>query len=155
MKWNYKDRNLLLKGLSLTIIAIFLLTISSARIPSPIQENKAVLKIYQRGGYGRTGFSLKINDQLICKRLKSRAWFEVEVPPGKLTLETSPEFRYPTYEGKSFSLEVEKGKVYYLESVIDYEFLISRTYLVLRDSARAMKEMRRFKLDENAKNRLE
>ncbi|MEM7367145.1 MAG: hypothetical protein AAF587_01020 [Bacteroidota bacterium] len=120
------------------------------------QEATATLKIYQRGGYGylRSGFSLKINGQPITK-LRPRTWFEVQVPEGKLSLETVPEFRYPNFEGQSFILEVEKGKVYYLEGLMDYEFMVSRMFLVQRDSARAVKHMKRFRVDEKAKSKLE
>lgn len=122
--------------------------------PSFSQETTATLKIYQRGGYGRSGFDLKINGQQITK-LKGRTWFDVQVPEGKLSLETVPVFRYPSYEGKSFILEVERGKVYYLEGVYDHEFMVSRMFLVERDSARAMTYMNRFRRDEKAKSRLE
>lgn len=122
--------------------------------PTVSQDSTAILKIYQRGGYGRSGFSLTINGQQITK-LKGRTWFEVQVPEGKLSLETVPAFRYPSYEGKSFILEVEKGKVYYLEGVYDHEFMVSRMFLVQRDSARAMRYMNRFKRDEKAKSKLE
>lgn len=122
--------------------------------PNTPQEATALLKIYQRGGYFRSGFSLKINGQTITK-LRARTWFEVQVPEGKLSLETVPEFRYPSFEGKSFTLEVEKGKVYYIEGLMDYEFMISRMFLVQRDSARAVKDMKRFKVDEKAKSKLD
>lgn len=155
MRQNFRKKASLLRTFSIPLLLMSLLVSSSSYAPQPDQQATAILKIYKRGGYGRSGFSLTINNQLVCKKLKSRSWFEVEVPAGKLKLETAPHFEYPTYEGKSFSFEVEEEKVYYLEAVIDYEFFVSRTYLVQRDSAQAMKEMKRYKLDKNAKNRLE
>lgn len=136
-------------GALLILMAILLMGAAS-----PIDQSRyATLRIYKKG-YTRTGFGLKINDQLVVKRLKNRSWLEVEVPAGTVTLETVPEIRYPTNEGKSFSLEVEAGKVYYLEAVVDYEFLISTLYLVLREKDRAEAEIKRFKQEKYVPEKL-
>ena len=117
-------------------------------VTSPLKQPKhATLRIYKKA-YTRTGFGLKINDQLVVKRLKNRSWIDIEVPAGTLTLETVPEFRYPANDGKAFYMKVEKGKLYYLEAVIDYEFWVSTLYLVLRDKERAEAEYN----DSNRKN---
>lgn len=108
------------------------------------QEAHATLRIYKKA-YTSSGFGIKINDQLVVRNLKNRSWFEVEVPVGKLAIETISEVRYPTVKRKSFSLEVEAGKLYYLEAIVDYEFWVSSMYLVLREAERAEKDMKRCK----------
>ena len=127
-------------GSLLILLAILTMGASSQ---SP-QIDYGTLRIYKKG-YGGPSFGLEINDQKIVKNLKNRSWMDVQVPPGKLTLKTVPEFRYPTNEGKSFSLEIEPGKVYYLEAVLDYQFLTRTMYLVLREKERAEAEIKRFK----------
>ena len=137
-------------GLLVMLSAIFLM---GAGFPLE-QTEHARLRIYKKG-YTRSGFGIKINDQLVVKSLKNRTWMEIEVPLGTLTLETVPEVRYPTNAGKSFSLKVEAGKVYYLEAVIDYAFLTSTMYLVLREKERAETEMQRFTQKEYARKKVE
>ena len=136
-------------------ILLILTTIAILGASSPSQQPQhATLRIYKKG-YTRSGFGIRINEQMVVKSLKNRSWMDVEVPAGKLTIETVPEVRYPTNEGKSFSLEVEAGKRYYLEAVIDYEFWTSTMYLVLRDKERAETEIKRFKQDKYVKYILE
>lgn len=135
---------------------LFIMTTSllMGAISSLEQTEHATLRIYKKG-YTRSGFGIKINDQMAVKSLKNRSWIEVEVPLGTLTLETVPEVRYPTNAGKSFSLEVEAGKLYYLEAVIDYEFWVNTMYLVLREKDRAEVEMKRFKQEKNVLQKVE
>ena len=116
-------------------------------LPAMDQEAQAKLRIYKKA-YSGPGFGLNNNAQKVLKHFKNRSWIEVEVPAGRLILETIPSFRYPGNEGKSFSLEVEAGKLYYLEAVVDYDFFASTMYLFLRDKERSEKEMKRFKQGE-------
>ncbi|MFK7924801.1 MAG: hypothetical protein AB8H47_22775 [Bacteroidia bacterium] len=119
-----------------------------------VQTEYATLRIYNKG-YSRSGFGIKINDQMVVKSLKNRSWMELEVPVGTLTLETVPEVRYPTNAGKSFSMKVEAGKLYYLEAVLDYEFWANTMYLVLREQKRAETEMKRLKQRKNDLQKIE
>lgn len=122
---------------------------------SPLnQEVPARLKIYKKGFSG-PGFGIKINDQWVIKRLKNRSWVEITLPPGSITLETIPEVQYPTNSDKSYTMEVEAGKLYYLEAVIDYEFWVTSMLLVVREEERAEKEMKRFKQKEYVLKKLE
>lgn len=125
-----------------------------AAISPSEQPGYATLKIYKKS-YTNARFGIRINDQMVIKHLRNRTWFEVKVPAGKLTLETVPVFRYPSCEGKSFSLEVEEGKVYYLEALIDYEFWVSTMYLVLREKEQANAAINRFKQEINALHKVE
>ena len=124
----------------LCFASLYLMGASAA----PKQQSTAKLRIYKKG-YTGSRFGIKINDQLVVKSMKNRTWFEVEVPAGKLTIETVLEMRYPSVQGKTFSLEVEAGKIYYLEAIVDYEFWVSSIYLVLREKERAEEEIKRFK----------
>ncbi|MEM6802616.1 MAG: hypothetical protein AAF696_14500 [Bacteroidota bacterium] len=133
---------------------IFALVLLMGASSAEGQKAPAKLRIYKKS-YSGPGFGLKINEQMVVDRLKNRSWIEVEVPEGKLVLETIPEIRYPTNEGKSFSLEVESGKLYYLEAVLDYEFWVSSLYLILREKERAEKEMKRFKQGEYVLKKVE
>ncbi len=92
---------------------------------------------------------------MVVKRLKNRSWVDLEVPVGTLTLETVPELSYPTYSGKVYSMQIEAGKLYYLEAVLDYEFLTSTMYLVLREEDRATADMKRLKQETNALQKID
>lgn len=124
--------------------------------PSPEQTERATLRIYCTtcNGYG-SGFGVKINEQLVIKRFKNKSWLEIEVPAGTLVLETVPELSYPTYAGKTYSMQIEAGKLYYLEAVRDYEFLISTMYLVLREANRAKADMKRLNQENNALQKID
>lgn len=123
---------------------------------SPGQTERATLRIYCKtyNGYG-SGFGVKINEQLVITRLKNKSWLEIEVPAGTLALETVPELSYPTYAGKTYSMQIEAGKLYYLEAVIDYEFLVSSMYLVLRDENQAIADMKRLNQETNALQKID
>lgn len=136
------------------ILFVLATTLLVAARPSLEQTGYAKLRIYQKG-YIRSGFGIKINDQMLIKSFKRKSWIEVEVPVGTLTLETVPEIRYSTNKGKSFSLKVEAGQVYYLEAIIDYEFLASTMYLVLREKVRAEAEIKRLKQEKDVPQKLE
>lgn len=128
----------------LSILAVSLLMGASS---PKRQKAPARLRIYKKS-YAGPAFGLKINNQVVVNRLANRSWIEVEVPEGNLVLETVPEIRYPTNEGKSFALEVKAGELYYLEAVLDYDLWVSSMYLILRDREQAEKQMKRFKQDE-------
>lgn len=123
---------------------------------TPKQTERATLRIYCKtyNGYG-SGFGIKINDQLVINHLKNKSWLEVEVPAGTLALETVPELSYPTYAGKAYSMQIEAGKLYNLEAVIDYEFLVSSMYLVLRDENEAIADMKRLNQETNALQKID
>ena len=144
-------------ALSLPIFWSILICFASLHLmgasSAPKQLSSAKLRIYKKG-YTNSRFGIKINDQLVVKSMKNRTWFEVEVPAGKLTIETVLEMRYPSVQGKTFSLEVEAGKIYYLEAIIDYEFWVSTIYLVLREKERAEEEIKRFKKRDYELNRV-
>ncbi|MEM8888795.1 MAG: hypothetical protein AAGD28_12495 [Bacteroidota bacterium] len=135
-------------GINQSLLYSFLISLLSLLLigaqSSLEQEAHATLRIYKKA-YTSSGFGIKINEQIVVKNLRNRTWFEVEVPVGKLTIETVSEVRYPTVKQKSFSLEVEAGNLYYLEAIVDYEFWVSSMYLVLREKARAEKDMKRCK----------
>ncbi|MEL6254048.1 MAG: hypothetical protein AAFR87_18715 [Bacteroidota bacterium] len=136
-------------------ILVCITTISLMGASSRLEQQAyAKLRIYKKG-YSGSGFGIKVNDQWMVKSMKNRSWFDVEVPVGKLTIETVPEVRYPTSDGKSFSLEVEAGRLYYLEAIVDYEFWVSSMYLVLREKERAEKEIKRFKQKEYVLKKVE
>ncbi len=121
------------------------------------RSEHATLRIYNRGYYAGVGttYAIKINGQIAVKRLKSRSWVEIEVPVGTLTLETIPEMGYPSFTGKSYSMQTEAGKQYYLEAVFDYDLFTSTMHLVLRDKNRAEAEMKRLKQENNVLQKID
>lgn len=149
-----------LTNLTIGICCGFLFAITATLFmgasPAPAQTERATVRIYYKTyiGFG-SGFGVKINEQMVIKRLKSKSWMEVEVPVGTLVIETVPELDYPTYAGKAYSIQIEAGKLYNLEAVLDYEFLTSTMYLVLREENRAEEEMKRLKQENNALQKID
>jgi hypothetical protein len=136
-------------GILLTVKTLFFMGAS----PRLEQTARATLRIYY-AGFG-SGFGVKINEQMVVKRLKNRSWVDIEVPVGTLTVETVPEFNYPTNGGKAYSLKTEAGNLYYLEAVLDYDFLARTMHLVLREKDRAETEMKRLKQENNVLQTIE
>lgn len=138
-------------------VLFVLTTILLMGASAPLEQTaRATLRIYNKAytGFG-SGFGVKINEQRVVKRLKSRSWVEIEVPVGTLTLETVPELAYPTYAGKAYSMQTEAGNLYYLEAVLDYEFLTSTMYLVLREKKRAEAAMKRLKQEKDGLQKID
>ncbi|MEM9985284.1 MAG: hypothetical protein AAF804_09330 [Bacteroidota bacterium] len=133
----------------LCLMGALSLSAQAERPTSPV-PGRAMLKIYQKSSYGSNMFMLKINDQVVADPLHTRHWFMVQVPPGRLTLETAVRSRYPTYESKTFYLDVEPDKIYYLEAVTDFDFLISRLYLYQSEAGEASSAIKKMKYDEES-----
>ncbi|MCI4669505.1 MAG: hypothetical protein MRZ79_15330 [Bacteroidia bacterium] len=137
------------------IVGLFGFLFGLANNPQPEPSGFATLRVYQKGTYFRNGFGLHVNGKRVVKRLRPRTWFDIQVPVGELTLETLPEFKYPSMEAKTFYFEAKEGELYYIEALMDYEFMVNRMYLIQRDSVRAAKDLKRLKEDTNARKKLE
>ncbi len=123
---------------------------AQAERPQSPGPGRAMLKIYQKSSYISSMFMLKINDQVVADPLHTRRWFMVQVPAGRLTLQTAVRSRYPTYESKTFYLDVEPGETYYLEAVTDFDFMITRMYLYQRKEREARSAIKKMKYDEDS-----
>lgn len=127
---------------------------SQPQPPLETEDSFATLYIYQKGSFGRSLFDIWINDQLAAQDFKARSYFIVKVPVGTLRLRTTGR---PAYfvEEKNFRLQVYSGQEYYLEAILDYDFMSSSLYLVERKAEDFHNRKNGLKLNESAKTTLE
>ncbi|HRD79331.1 MAG: hypothetical protein IAE84_02130 [Saprospiraceae bacterium] len=114
----------------------------------------AVLYIYQKGSFGNGQYDLWINGKAVVERFQSRTYFSVQVPAGLVQLRTTGRPKYFVTE-KNFRIEAQAGQEYYLEAVLDYDFMSGSLYLVQRSAEDFKKRMKGLKLNEKAKTKLE
>ena len=132
------------------IWGLLLLTFVVTSGSMPIQKKYGTLRVYQKSSFQQSRFSLQINNRVVAKPLRNRSWFEVKIPEGVHEIKTVPTMRYSAFDGRSYEFKVEAGKPYYLEAVVEYEFFVSKMYLIEREEAEAEKHIQRFKKDEKA-----
>ncbi len=117
-------------------------------------ESHAVLYIYRKGAFRNGYYDIWINGKAIVKDFRPRTYFAVKTLPGTLYIRTTGR---PIHfvEEKTFRMEVLAGREYYLEAVLDYDFLSGSLYLVQRHADDFQQRLKGLKLDEKAKTKLE
>ncbi len=114
----------------------------------------AVIFIFRKAGFQRNFFDIYINDQLVAKTFPGRSYFAIKTPPGELLLRTAGHPKY-YIEEKTFRLRAEAGKTYYLEAVLDYDFMSGALYLVQRTEEDFRRRLKSLQLYEKAKTELD
>ena len=112
-------------------------------------QQTAQIIFYQKGGFQSNLFELHINKQPIATPFKLRRKFEVKVPADTLMLETRN--RRPGDRGQRFQFVAQAGQTYFIEGVLDYDFMVNRMYLFVREPERAQADLIRLKKDPNAR----
>jgi hypothetical protein len=140
-----------------TLLLVLLSAASSFVVSSTAQSTgpgRAVVYIYQKGSFGNGQYDLWINGQKVVERFQARSYFSIQVPAGALELRTAGRPKYFVVE-KNFRLEVQAGQEYYLEAVVDFDFMSGSLYLVQRSAEDFKKRLKGLKLNEKAKAKLE
>lgn len=138
------------------IFSVFFMALGSVQYISAqnAAPGHAVLYIYQKGSFGNGQYDLWINGKAVVQRFQSRTYFSVQVPAGLVQLRTTGRPKYFVAE-KNFRIEAQAGQEYYLEAVVDYDFMSGALYLVQRNAEDFKKRLKGLKLDEKAKTKLE
>ncbi|MBX2926881.1 MAG: hypothetical protein KF852_03505 [Saprospiraceae bacterium] len=126
----------------------------SSTAQSSAGPGRAVVYIYQKGSFGNGQYDLWINGQKVLERFQARSYFSIQTPAGAVELRTAGRPKYFVVE-KNFRLEVQAGQEYYLEAVVDYDFMSGSLYLVQRSAEDFKKRLKGLKLNEKAKTKLE
>lgn len=137
--------------LALLLAALSLAVSSAAQSAGP---GRGVVYIYQKGSFGNGQYDLWINGQKVVERFQARSYFSIQIPAGAVELRTAGRPKYFVVE-KNFRLEVQAGQEYYLEAVVDFDFMSGSLYLVQRSAEDFKKRIKGLKLNEKAKTRLE
>lgn len=136
------------RALVFGLVCLGLLLAAFTGDTSPKEASTATLIFYQRGSFANGSFKLMINDQTVADPFLARTYFEVTVPVGNLTLRTVSD-RFGE-DSKRFTFNTAPGKTYYIEAVMDYDFMIRSLYLVQREAQEALNRMKKLKRDEKA-----
>jgi len=138
------------------IFAVLFITLGSTQSASAqgIAPGHAMLYVYQKGSFGNGQYNLWINGKMVVNRFQARSYFSIQVPAGSLQLRTAGLPKYFVAE-KNFRLQVQAGQEYYLEAVVDYDFMSGSLYLVQRNAEDFKKRQKDLRLNEKAKTKLE
>lgn len=119
---------------------------SDAAVPG---EEEATIYFYRKPEFYNGRFACWLDDTRLINNFQASSYFWLNIPAGTYKMRTNGRPSWIIYE-KEYQLEVEAGKVYYIEGVIDYDFLGTALFLQVR-SQEDFDELRgKIKFDERA-----
>ncbi|MFN8345755.1 MAG: hypothetical protein U0X91_12155 [Spirosomataceae bacterium] len=121
------------------------------------EENTAAsergsLVLYRRKDYFGADFTVKINNQLVTQKFSNNEYLQLEVPAGKVKIDTEGGF---ITDKKSMLFSVRANETVYLKGIVDYDYLSNALYFKRTDNEQAAQEIRKTKLDETALRKIE
>jgi hypothetical protein len=118
----------------------------------PPPTERGVMVLYRRKDYFGSDFTIKINNQLITQKFSNNEYFRLEVPVGKVKIDTEGGF---ITDKKSMLFSVKSNETVFLKGIVDYDYLSNALYFKRTDSEQAAKEISKTKLDETAIKKIE
>ncbi len=106
----------------------------------PVLTDRATLTIYRKKEFFGDGAEIRLNGTVVVKNLGSNRSATLDVPAGRLRLESSVGY---LGDRQTLGLTVEAGKRYFVKGVYDADFLTRTLYLVPVGEEQARQEMRR------------
>jgi hypothetical protein len=116
------------------------------------QTDQTVLILYRRKDYFGSDFTVKINNQLITEKFSNNEYLRLDVPAGKIKIETEGGF---ITEKQSMTFLVKANEVVYLKGIVDYDYLSNALYFKRIPADTATQEITKTKLDETALRKIE
>lgn len=118
------------------------------------KQEYATLYFYRKPEFYNGRFACWVDDVRLVSDFRSANYFWLNLPPGDYEIRTNGTPRWIVYE-KKYQLKIEAGQEYYIEAVVDYDFL--GTALFLRERSKADFEELQTKLtfDARAKRKLD
>lgn len=98
------------------------------------QETYATLYFYRKPEFYSGRFDCWIGETRLVKSFQSSTYFWLNLPAGTYEMKTNGRPVWTIYE-KNYELKVEAGQVYYIEAVLDYDFLGTALLLKIRSQA--------------------
>jgi hypothetical protein len=138
-----------MKFQSLIIVWLQLSTLAEKEIAQP---EPSVLILYRRKDYFGSDFTVKINNRLVTEKFSNNEYFRLEVPAGKVKIDTEGGF---ITDKKSMLFTVKSNETVFLKGIVDYDYLSNALYFKRTDSEQAMKEISKTKPDETALKKIE
>ncbi|WP_428653197.1 hypothetical protein [Runella sp.] len=138
--------------MKIPVFILFWLYLSTFLAKESAETERAVVVVYRRKDYFSADFTIKINNQAITEKFSNNEYFRLEVPAGKVKVDTEGSF---ITEKKSMSFTINANETLFLKGIVDYDYLSNALYFKRTDSGEAAKEMNKLKLDETALKRIE
>ena len=113
---------------------------------------RGTLVLYRRKDYFSSDFTLKINNQEVSQKFSNNEYIRVDVPAGRLKIETEGGF---ITQKQNMAFSVLPNEIVYLKGIVDYDYLSNALYFKRTDAEQATREMSKTKLDETALRRIE
>lgn len=110
---------ILLIGLGLPLVAQQPLVSDSASIA---EANTATLYFYRKPEFYSGRFECWVNDVRVISNFQAANYFWLNLPAGAYEIRTIGKPRWAFFE-KKYQLKVEAGQDYYIEAVLNYDFL--------------------------------
>ncbi len=98
---------------------------------TPNREDYATIYFYRKPEFFNGRFSCWVDDLRLINNFRASTYFWLNLPAGSYEIRTNGRPTWIIYE-KKYELKVEAGEVYYIEAVIDYDFLGTALFLQVR-----------------------
>ncbi|MEL6658066.1 MAG: DUF2846 domain-containing protein [Bacteroidota bacterium] len=98
---------------------------------TPASEKEATLYFYRKPEFFNGRFDCWLNETRLIKNFQAASYFWLNIPAGTYEMKTSGKPTWSIAE-KKYELRVEAGEVYYIEAVINYDFLGTALFLEVR-----------------------
>lgn len=108
-------------------------------------SSEATLVIYRKPHLNFTSFRIYGDETIFVPEVEANSYYLIKRKPGKILLKTEGNALRNFAEKREYSLTLEAGKTYYLEALLEYQFLLTSLHLVKRsdvDGAKAIRKMK-------------
>ena len=89
---------------------------------APNREDYATLYFYRKPEFYSGRFDCWVNETQLVRNFRASTYFWLNLPAGTYEIRTDGRPTWTTYE-KKYQLQLEAGQVYYIEAVLEYDFL--------------------------------
>ena len=96
------------------------------------EEAYATIYFYRKAEFYNGRFECWVDETRLVSNFKAASYFWLNLPAGNYEIRTNGRPTWLIYE-KKYQLKVEAGQVYYVEGVIEYDFLGTALFLQERN----------------------
>lgn len=121
------------------------LAFPAGSMTNPNIKDAARIVVYVKSSLNFPTFSLYISEEEVIDSLSKNTYYEITLPPGKISLKTKGKVGRKSTEDKKYSLTLVAGHTYYLEGLKEYQYLMTSMHLVRRPSETAKRDIEKMK----------
>lgn len=126
--------------MGLLLVMIFISGRSEAQ-----DSSEAILVIYRKPHLNFTSFRIYGDEAILIPEVDANTYYLIKRKPGRILLKTEGSVFRNLAEKREYSMTLEADKTYYLEAILEYQFLLTSLHLVKRseiDGAVAIRKMK-------------